>query len=278
MPSLLPRPPKKSRYLSEDPDEYRLTLFEHLEELRDRIVRSVFVIAIASIAGWFLEPAVYGFIEGTAKTAIDRKLKNSGTDYHIMFTSVTEPFMLKMRLTFLIGLIIVFPYLIVQIWGFVAPGLKISERRPFKVLAPYSVLLFFLGAGFCWAIIPSAFQWFASYVEDYRGTGLNQEPGTMTFFTLKMVAAFGLGFQLPLIVYGLALAGLLSGDALVQNWRQAATGIFVAAMVITPSNDLFSMLMMAIPLVLLFGASVLAVRLLERTRGKLAKTDDNPID
>ena len=241
-------------------------------------VDGIFAIAAASVAGWFLQPFVSATIEGTAEKAIKSALVGKNIAYHLAFTNATEPFMLKMRLAFLIGIVLVFPFLIVQVWGFVAPGLKPAERRPFKLLAPYSILLFFMGAGFCWIILPQAFHWFASYIEEFRGAGLNQEPGVMTFFALKMVAAFGLGFQLPLIVYGLAMAGLLSGDALMANWRQAATGIFIAAMVITPSNDLFSMLMMAIPLVCLFGVSVVAVRFLERKRGKLAKTDDYTLD
>lgn len=278
MPSLLPRLARPSRNVDDDPDNYRLTLVEHLEELRDRIVHSVTAIVLASIAGWFLEPYVYGTIEDKAATAIKAVLAPKHITYLIAFHNAPDAFLLQLKLAFLIGIVLVFPYLIVQVWGFVAPGLKPSERRPFKLLAPYSIVLFFMGAGFCWFIMPAAFRWFASYIENFRGTELFQEPGVMTFFTLKMIAAFGLGFQLPLIVYGLAMAGLLSGDALMANWRQAATGIFIAAMVITPSNDLFSMLMMAIPLVCLFGVSVLAVRLLERKRGKLAKTDDYSLD
>jgi sec-independent protein translocase protein TatC len=277
MPLLLPRP-NPGRNASDNPDEYRLTLFEHLEELRDRIVRSIVAVAVATTAGWFLQPIVYAYIEGMANTAIKAALSHRGVAFSLVFHNATDPFMLKMRLSVLIGLVLVFPFLIVQIWGFVAPGLKSSERRPFKMLAPYSVVLFFVGAGFCWAIMPQALTWFVSYFDDFQGTVLMQEAGTMTFFVLKMIAAFGLGFQLPLVVYGLALAGLLTGEALMQNWRQAATGIFIAAMVITPSNDLFSMLMMAIPLVILFGASVVAVRLLEKKRGKLAKTDDYPLE
>ncbi len=241
-------------------------------------MRSIVAVVVGTIAGWFLQPTVYAAIEGMAYEAIRAALKTKKVEFHIVFHSATDPFMLKMRLAVLIGLVMVVPFLIVQIWGFVAPGLKPSERRPFKLLAPYSMLLFFIGAGFCWMIMPKALTWFVSYFDDFQGTVLNQEAGTMTFFVLKMVAAFGIGFQLPLVVYGLALAGLLTGEALMQNWRQAATGIFVAAMVITPSNDLFSMLAMAIPLVVLFGISVVAVRFLEKKRGKLAKTDDYTID
>jgi sec-independent protein translocase protein TatC len=277
MPLLLPRA-KPGRSPSDNPDEYRLTLFEHLEELRDRLIRSVLALVLGVVAGWFLEPYVYATIEGMADRAIRPELERRHVGLNFVCHSATDAFMLQMRLAALIGLVIVIPYLIVQIWGFVSPGLKPNERKPFKQLAPFSVVLFFVGAGFCWMIMPKALTWFVSYFDNFKNTMLNQEAGTLTFFTLKMMAAFGIGFQLPLIVYGLALAGLLTGEALMQNWRQAATGIFVAAMVITPSNDLFSMLAMAIPLVLLFGASVVAVRFLEKKRGKLAKPDDYPLD
>jgi sec-independent protein translocase protein TatC len=261
----------------DDPEEYRLTLIEHLTELRDRLVRSLIALIVGFIAGWLLVKPVYDILENTAAEAI-RKVLPKGSQFIPAFNNATAPFLLKMRLAFMIDLVLVFPFLIVQIWGFVSPGLKPSERRPFKILAPYSVLLFFMGASFCWMILPAAFQWFATYLQEFPGTSLFQEPGFMTFFALKMLVAFGIGFQLPLIVYGLGMAGLLTGDSLVQNWRQAATGIFVAAMVITPSNDLPSMLMMAIPLVCLFGVSVVAVRMLEKKRGKLNKVDEYPIE
>jgi len=242
-----------------DPDEFRATLIEHLEELRDRIIRSLILIGVCWVIGWYLEPWLYTHLNGMITTAIVKRLGPT-VDYKTVFHNATEMFMLKIRLSFLTGIGLAFPFVIVQLGGFVSPGLKHNERKAVKSVIPASVVLFFMGVGFCWLIIPSAMTWFVSYIEEFSGTSLYQEAGSMVFLVLKMLLAFGVGFQLPLVVYVLGKIGLLSPDTLLKNWRQATVVIFVLSMIITPSNDLFSMLMMAIPLSLLFIASVYAVK------------------
>lgn len=244
-----------------DPEEYRASLVEHLEELRIRIMRILLFLIVGWVIGWYLQPWVYDQLSNLVKPYLAKL-----PDYKEPFKSFTEPFMLKLKLGFFIGLILVLPFCVLQVWGFIEPGLKESEARPLKVVAPLSVLLFAIGAFFCWIILPSAFAWFMSYVEEFPGTVLYPEPGTMVFFILKMLLAFGLGFQLPLLVYFLARVGLLSPDSLKTYWRQATVIIFFAAAIITPSNDMFSMLMMAVPLTLLFFVSMWAVQVSARKR------------
>ncbi|CAN5518964.1 twin-arginine translocase subunit TatC [soil metagenome] len=250
----------------DDPEDFRLSLIEHLEELRDRIIRSIMIIVVAWAIGWFLVPPLYGFLQHHIDAAV-RPALPKGSEYKEIFHNATDPFMLKFRLSFMIGLILSFPLLILEIWGFLAPALKPGERAPFKKLAPYSLILFVVGAGFAWAIIPAALQWFVAYLSEFPDSALYQETGTLVFFVLKMLLAFGAGFQLPLIVYALGLMGLLTSETLIKNWRQAATIIFIASAVFTPSNDALSMLMMAIPLTILFAISVYAVKV---TQGKQA--------
>src|SRR5262249_4296740 len=140
------------------------------------------------------------------------KAKNIG--YQDVFSNVTEAFMLKLKLSFMVGLIIVLPFALLQIWGFVSPALKPNEKKPFKVLAPISVLLFATGVGFGWWVTPNALRWFTSYVEEFPGTALYQQPGLLIFFVMKMLLAFGLSFELPLIVYALGALGLLQAQTL----------------------------------------------------------------
>ena len=168
-----------------------------------------------------------------------------------------------------------FPYLVLQIWGFVAPALKPNEQKPFKKLAPVPAPCFFvMGAGFAWLIMPSALRWFVSYVGEFPGTALFQQAGTMVFFVLKLLCfAFGVAFQLPLIVYGMGLAGILEAETLIKYWRQSAITIFVVAMIVTPSQDPATMLAMAIPLCLLFMGSVYAVKIVQ---GKKTQRDGAP--
>ncbi|MFN8221047.1 MAG: twin-arginine translocase subunit TatC [Fimbriimonadales bacterium] len=277
MPLRLKPKPKAKRYSSDDPDEYRLTLIEHLEELRDRIIRSFLAITLCWVIGWYLQPWLYDHLNSVVFASIKHTIP-ANAEYKEMFNNVTQPFMLKFRLSFMIAVAIAFPFILLQLWGFIAPGLKPAERKPLQRIAPLSVLLFFLGVFFCWVIIPATFSWFASYLEEFPRTVLYQEPGAMVFFVLKMMLAFGIGFQLPLVVYFLGRIGLLEPETMIQYWRQATVVIFIASATLTPSNDIFSMLMMAIPLSFLFMISVWAVRITTRKQRANAIAELNDLD
>jgi len=265
---------KKSKRTYEDPDDFRAPLADHLEELRTRIIRIITLLAVGWVVGWFLQPPLYGFLDKMIRDAILPVIKDPSR-YQDAFRNATEPFLLTFRLSFLIGVILTFPFIVLQLWGFIEPGLKPSERKPFRRLAPVSLLLFAMGAGFCWIILPSALGWFATFLNNFNAA-LFQEPGAMVFFVLKMMLAFGVGFQLPLVVFILGSLGLLSAETLVKYWRQAATMIFLGSAILTPSNDAFSMLMMAVPLSILFMISVWAVKIVQRKRPK--KVDEYAVD
>jgi sec-independent protein translocase protein TatC len=256
--------------LPDNPEEFRATLVEHLEELRTRIVRSLMIIAGGWLLGWYLEKPAFGWLSRLVLDNIAAAVHNPNL-VKIVFTNYTEPFMLKIRLSFMIGLIFAMPFVVMQLWGFVKPGLKPQERRPLERLAPFSMLLFAIGVCFCMAILGPCTRWFSSYLEEFPNTVLYQDPAAMISFCLKMMLAFGLGFQLPLVVWALGALNLLSAETLTKYWRHAAVAIFFLAAAFTPSNDAFSMLMMAIPMVVLFSISVWAVKITQGKR-KMAPT------
>lgn len=248
----------KPRNSSEDPEEFRATLVEHLDELRTRIFRIAALLLVGWIAGWYLQPFVYAELDGL----VHRSLPN--IEFKTIVLDLTGPFMLKLRFSFVLGLMLVLPFVALQLWGFVAPGLKPSEKRPLKIVAPLSVLLFALGVTMCWIALPNVFAFFASFLADFQGTELHQEQGKLIFFTLKMLGAFGLAFQLPLILYFLVRIGVLTPETLSSYWRQAIVVIFIFAGIITPDPSLFSMLMMAVPMTLLFFATIFFVKVAAR--------------
>ncbi|HVT12230.1 MAG TPA: twin-arginine translocase subunit TatC [Fimbriimonadaceae bacterium] len=255
------------RNSSDDPEEFRATLVEHLEELRTRIIRIVWMLIFGWVAGWYLfQPWASKEIDGMIARSVWPILDAKHIHHEIVWHTATEAFMFKLKFTFMLGFIAVFPLTLLQVWGFVSPALKPNEKRPFKVLVPCSVLLFLLGAGFAWWVTPNALQWFTSYIEDFPGTALFQEAGTLTFFVLKMLLAFGLAFQLPIIVYALGAIGLLQSGTLLKYWRQSTVVIFIISAVLTPSNDAFTMLMMALPMCVLFMISVYLVRFTQRKK------------
>ncbi len=237
-----------------------MTLIEHLEELRNRIIKSFVVIVVLWVVGWYLLPYLYDALNSRVEDAI-KPLLPPDAEYKEAWNTVMAPFMLKFKLSFMLGLTMAFPFLLLELWGFVKPGLKPTERKPLERMAPLSLVLFAIGITFCWLIIPATVKWFSSFIAEFPRTVLYQEPGAMVFFTIKMMLAFGLGFQLPLVVYFLCRVGILEPETMMQYWRQATVVIFVFSAVLTPSNDIISMLMMAIPLSLLFMISVWAVRI-----------------
>ncbi len=253
------------RNSSEDPEEFRMSLAGHIDELRSRIIRIVLVIAGCWVIGWILEPAVYKGINSIVEKAVaNYHVTHPNFDYKEMLPKLTDAFMIKFKLSFMIGLGIALPIIVLEIWGFIRPGLKPTELKPITRLAPLSVLLFFLGAFCCWMILPITFQWFLVFFEDFDGASLFQEAGSMTYFTLKMLLAFGLGFQLPLVVFIAGKIGLVSSETLTHYWRHAAVFVFVASAILTPSQDIITMLMMAIPLTILVLLSIWAVKLTTR--------------
>lgn len=258
--------------MPDDPDQFRKTLVEHLEELRTRIFRSLLLIGAGWLAGWFLEKQAFGWLSGLIIHNIESVVGPG--KFKIIWDSFTAPFMMKIRLSFMLGLIPSLPLVIMQLWGFVRPGLKPSERRPIERVAPFSILLFAMGVAFCIAILGPCSRWFASYLEDFPNTVIYQRPDVLITFATKMMIAFGLGFQLPLVVWCLGAIGLLSAETLTKYWRHAAVGIFFLAAAFTPSNDAFSMLMMAIPMVALFMISVWAVKLTQKKRKREAGTPE----
>lgn len=268
-------PDDKRRKFSGDPEDFRLSLVEHLEELRTRVIRSLLVLAVAWAVGWYFFPPIFDYLNQMVKQSIESVVP--ADKYQEIFNNLTGPFLLQLHLSFLIGLTIAFPFIVLQLWGFIAPALKPEEQRPIKRLAPVSVLLFAMGVTFCWMVMPAALRFFAEYLKNFQGFALMQTAGTMVFFILKMLLAFGFAFQLPLFVYILGLLDLLKAETLLKYWRHSATVIFIISMVVTPSQDPMTMMMMAIPLTILFIISVYAVKFTQKRKARLAdvvKSDD----
>lgn len=242
-------------------DELRLTLGEHLEELRVRLFRVAIIIAIGMTVGAFLVPHIYIHIKNMVESSLPKDF-----EYVNAWTSLSEPFMFWMKMSVTTGAIITLPFTVLQVWGFVKPGLKPHERKPLQIVVPVSVLLFAIGAGLGYTILPITFAWFADISKAFTGTSVIQSPSEIILFSVKMMLAFGIGFQLPLIVFFLTKLGLITPEAVTRYWRQAAVGVFAAVALITPSGDIFTMSIMAIPLTILTFGSIAAARMTMKGR------------
>jgi sec-independent protein translocase protein TatC len=185
-----------------------------------------------------------------------------------IFHNFTEMFLVQLQVSILIGFILAIPLVIWELAQFVTPALTREERRPLRVLIPISVFLIACGVTVAYYTLFFAMAWFVSFLDAFSPTAaLLQGPNDYVMFFIKMMAAFALAFQLPVVLMAAGFLGLVSSKALLKNWRW---GIVLAALggLLTPSNDLPSMALMAIPLLILYFLSIVLVKLVENWKEK----------
>ncbi len=241
----------------------KATFMEHLEELRRRIFRVLVYIMLGWIVAFAITPYVYHFLAAPLL-----RIKPESTKF--VFTHATEPFFLKFKLALILGLILVMPLIMREVWGFIGPGLTRQERRAVKLIAPFSLFLFFSGVALGYYILPAAFNFFLGYLDDYPDAQLLQNPAQYIMFVVKMMFAFGLGFQMPVVLMFLASVGLATPEAMWRHWRYAILIIGLLAALLTPSGDAFSMLAIGLPMVFLYFLSIFLVARIAKRRRKHA--------
>ncbi len=240
--------------MAEKTIDREMELTEHLEELRSRIIRILIYLAIGTVVGWFIYDPVYRALT----KPVEPYFKEHGS---LIFTSFTEGFFLKLKVAALAGTTIALPFITWELWRFVSPGLTCKERRTTLFLLPFSTLLFAGGIALAYWVLPAGVRWFLSYLPN--GVQLMQKLSDYMLFLFKMCLAFGIVFQLPLVLMLLGKVGIVTSAGLRSKWRHAVVILALVAAIATPSNDPFSMLVMTLPLVILYMASILLVRWVE---------------
>lgn len=247
-------------------EEKSAELTEHLAELRTRIIRACIYCILGMVVMYFLYKPVYAALAAPITEAVKRLgahpssapgLPASG----FVYNHFTDGFFQMLQIVTIGGLVLAIPLVILELWGFIAPALTPGEKRGVYFVAPMSIVLFALGVSCAYLVLPMAVRWFLSYVPP--GVSLLQNPLTYIVFAVKMLLAFGLVFQLPVLLMFLGKIGILTSALMVQYWRQIAVGLFTVAMVVAPSNDPGTMLALAIPLTLLFFGSIGLVKMVE---------------
>jgi sec-independent protein translocase protein TatC len=239
------------------PPDGQMELVEHLAELRARIFRSLAYVAIGMILTYNLIPRFYDLLTRPLAPILT---KLHGT---LVFGGITQGFLVWMQVCFVSGVALAFPFVVLELWGFIKPALTPEERQPVTYLAPFSVLLFLAGVGTGYACLPATFNWMASYLSDIKGITLLQDAQQYALLTVKIMLAFGIAFQLPMVLLFLARVGIINADLMTKYWRHATVGISVIAAILTPSNDPLTMLMMAVPMAGLYLLSIGLVRAFE---------------
>ncbi len=185
-----------------------------------------------------------------------------------VFRGFWEPFTVQLSVSVIFGLILSLPLIMWEFAMFIAPALTPQEKKPLRLLIPLSVLLLVFGIFVAYETMFYAMAWFLSYLDNFpAGAALMQDPNDYIIFFVKMMAAFGIAFQLPVVLAGGAFVGMITSKGLIKNWRW---GVVVAALggLLTPSNDIISMALMSIPLLLLYFGSIPLVQMIERMKAK----------
>jgi sec-independent protein translocase protein TatC len=226
----------------------KMTFLEHLDELRKRIVISVAAIAVGCAIAFAFVDRIYAFVMDPLYAMLP---KHSA----LVYTEPTEAFILWVWMAFLAGLILAMPIVLWQVWLFIAPGLYQKEKRlaiPFIVLASVG---FLTGAAFTHFLL---FPWMWTFFASFAGEKLTFYPRIEPVFDLyvKMILGMGLVFQMPALVYVLSRIGLVTARFLVRSFKYAILVIFVLAAVITPSGDMLTQTMFALPMIGLYLISI----------------------
>jgi sec-independent protein translocase protein TatC len=233
------------------------TLISHLLELRDRLLRSVIAVAICFVPLAFFQNELFTLI---ARPLIEKLPKGTS----LIATSVVAPFMAPLKLSVIIALFIAMPYVLLQIWAFVAPGLYKHERRFAAPLVISSILLFYGGVAFAYYVVfPLMFQFLASTTP--IGVKMMTDISNYLDFVLLLFFAFGVAFEMPVAVVLLAATGLVKVEALKRNRGYVVLGIFIVAAFLTPP-DAISQSFMAVPMYLLYELGIVFAAFAQRRR------------
>ena len=262
-PLLTPRKtPRKARSAMSEARDPR-PLIEHVVELRRRLLWTITVMLAGTGIAYLYVDHVYGFLVAPLANAMDSSDSN-----RLIYTDLTEAFFTYVKVSFFAGIFLTFPVLLWQVWLFVAPGLYKNERRAFLPFMVATPILFFLG-GACvyYLVLPMAWPFFLSFQTTASQTALpiQLEARVSEYLNLimTMIFAFGLCFQLPVLLVLMGRAGLVTADWLASMRKYAVIVIFIIAAILTPP-DVISQIMLAVPILGLYELSILLIRLSNR--------------
>jgi sec-independent protein translocase protein TatC len=242
--------------------EGRMSLGDHLRELRRRFVIAAVAIVVGSVLGWVgYDPLFTRIMAPLRKIAAEREgLVN------INFGGITQPFTVQLQVALFVGVIVASPVWLYQVWGFIVPGLTKNEKRTSLAFIGAAVPLFLGGCWLATMVVPKAVEVLLGFTP--QGAANLPDAALYLTFVTRFILAFGLAFLLPVFLVGLNVAHILPARVMLKGWRIAIILIFVFSAMMTPTPDAWTMLALAMPMVALFYAAVGVSTLLDRQRSR----------
>ena len=238
-------------------EEDKKPFLEHLEELRQRLIRCLIAVGVAFVICYIFSKEIFALLTIPLREALPE-----GSS--MIFTNLPEAFFTYLKLSFFSGIFLAFPYILYQAWLFVAPGLYAHEKRYLLPFLVFATFFFVAGAAFGYFVVfPYGFRFFLGFSTDF----IRPAPKVKEYlsFSLTLLLAFGVVFELPVFIFFLSRMGVVDHRMLARNRRYAILIIFIAAAIFTPP-DVITQLMMAAPLLVLYELSVWVAKVFGRKR------------
>jgi sec-independent protein translocase protein TatC len=236
----------------ENPREGMPTMgfLDHLEELRRRLVYSVAAIAVGFFICWWKVERIYDVMQ---RPIID-VLRANGLSEKLVYLNPTEPFNLYLKIAAMAGLFLMSPFVLYQVWMFISPGLYRNEKKYVVPFMVSTIALFSTGGYFGYKVVyPQALGFLVHFGRQFQPMITISE---YTSLFLSIILGMGLIFEMPILIFFLALMGMITARFMLKNFRYAILLIFIVAAIVTPTPDILSMCIFAAPMVALYGISI----------------------
>jgi sec-independent protein translocase protein TatC len=247
--ALAPAPPPSPGSSASGEPGGVMSLVDHLAELRNRIVWSILGVAAGAVVGFAFGDPIIAFLRAPLPLPADEPLR---------FTSIGDPFAIKIRIAIVAGVILAMPVILWNVWRFVAPGLTASERRAILPWIPAALVFFLVGVSIAYVVLPFAAAFLLSFqTEDLQPLLTARE---YFDFVSTLFLAFGLLMEFPILLVGLSRVGIVTSERLRRSRRVAVLGIAVFAAAVTPGGDLVSPSILGLTLYILFEGTIVVIR------------------
>jgi sec-independent protein translocase protein TatC len=223
-----------------------MTLVEHLVELRGRLVKSLIAVGLGTAVGFFFWKDIRNFLIAPLPTG------------QVQVLGPGDAFVIALRISIVVGIILAMPVILYQLWSFISPGLTAEEKRMVRPWIPIALLFFALGVGIAYIVLSPATQFLLAFTDDVLVA--NFAAGPYFDFVTTMFLAFGLIMEFPILLFGLSRVGIVTSKRLAGLRRQIILGIAIFATAITPGGDLVSPTVLGVTMYLLFEGTVIVIR------------------